>query len=212
MRIRRVMNFWVGDILSLWWVIKDIIIYVKNKYFSWKNWQNESLEQDILEYFKEFYKEIKELDKKSNNKAKKKLWELSDKWDYSLENFDDKFMKKYFDKYKKKWDYKKVFNDFEIKMNSYWSAVKECIENYWKNDWKKLKKERKLFDSFLDKNVSELKRWYIDFLMFSLFNDMLSSDTREKIINQNISLLDFEKYIPAIRKFLDKIDNRVLVK
>ena len=206
------MNFWVGDILSLWWVIKDIIIYVKNKYFSWKNWQNESLEQDILEYFKEFYKEIKELDKKSNNKAKKKLWELSDKWDYSLENFDDKFMKKYFDKYKKKWDYKKVFNDFEIKMNSYWSAVKECIENYWKNDWKKLKKERKLFDSFLDKNVSELKRWYIDFLMFSLFNDMLSSDTREKIINQNISLLDFEKYIPAIRKFLDKIDNRVLVK
>jgi hypothetical protein len=41
---------------------------------------------------------------------------------------------------------------------------------------------------------------------------MLSSDTREKIINQNISLLDFEKYIPAIRKFLDKIDNRVLVK
>jgi hypothetical protein len=31
------------------------------------------LEQDILEYFKEFYKEIKELDKKSNNKAKKKL-------------------------------------------------------------------------------------------------------------------------------------------
>jgi len=206
------MNFWVGDILSLWWVVKDIIIYVKNKYFSWKNWQNESLEQDILEYFKEFYKEIKELDKKSNNKAKKKLWELSDKWDYSLENFDDKFMKKYFDKYKKKWDYKKVFNDFEIKMNSYWSAVKECIENYWKNDWKKLKKERKLFDSFLDKNVSELKRWYIDFLMFSLFNDMLSSDTREKIINQNISLLDFEKYIPAIRKFLDKIDNRVLVK
>ena len=212
MRIRGVMNFWVGDILSLWWVVKDIIIYVKNKYFSWKNWQNESLEQDILEYFKEFYKEIKELDKKSNNKAKKKLWELSDKWDYSLENFDDKFMKKYFDKYKKKWDYKKVFNDFEIKMNSYWSAVKECIENYWKNDWKKLKKERKLFDSFLDKNVSELKRWYIDFLMFSLFNDMLSSDTREKIINQNISLLDFEKYIPAIRKFLDKIDNRVLVK
>ncbi len=206
------MNFWVGDILSLWWVVKDIIIYVKNKYFSWKNWQNESLEQDILEYFKEFYKEIKELDKKSNNKAKKKLWELSDKWDYSLENFDDKFMKKYFDKYKKKWDYKKVFNDFEIKMNSYWSAVKECIENYWKIDWKKLKKERKLFDSFLDKNVSELKRWYIDFLMFSLFNDMLSSDTREKIINQNISLLDFEKYIPAIRKFLDKIDNRVLVK
>ena len=206
------MNFWVGDILSLWWVVKDIIIYVKNKYFSWKNWQNESLEQDILEYFKEFYKEIKELDKKSNNKAKKKLWELSDKWDYSLENFDDKFMKKYFDKYKKKWDYKKVFNDFEIKMNSYWSAVKECIENYWKNDWKKLKKERKLFDSFLDKNVSELKRWYIDFLMFFLFNDMLSSDTREKIINQNISLLDFEKYIPAIRKFLDKIDNRVLVK
>lgn len=206
------MNFWVGDILSLWWVVKDIIIYVKNKYFSWKNWQNESLEQDILEYFKEFYKEIKELDKKSNNKAKKKLWELSDKWDYSLENFDDKFMKKYFDKYKKKWDYKKVFNDFEIKMNSYWSAVKECIENYWKNDWKKLKKERKLFDSFLDKNVSELKRWYIDFLMFSLFNDMLSSDTREKIINQNISLLDFEKYIPAIHKFLDKIDNRVLVK
>jgi len=212
MRNGRVMNFWVGDILSLWWVVKDIIIYVKNKYFSWKNWQNESLEQDILEYFKEFYKEIKELDKKSNNKAKKKLWELSDKWDYSLENFDDKFMKKYFDKYKKKWDYKKVFNDFEIKMNSYWSAVKECIENYWKNDWKKLKKERKLFDSFLDKNVSELKRWYIDFLMFSLFNDMLSSDTREKIINQNISLLDFEKYIPAIRKFLDKIDNRVLVK
>ena len=212
MRIMRVMNFWVGDILSLWWVVKDIIIYIKNKYFSWKNWQNESLEQDILEYFKEFYKEIKELDKKSNNKAKKKLWELSDKWDYSLENFDDKFMKKYFDKYKKKWDYKKVFNDFEIKMNSYWSAVKECIENYWKNDWKKLKKERKLFDSFLDKNVSELKRWYIDFLMFSLFNDMLSSDTREKIINQNISLLDFEKYIPAIRKFLDKIDNRVLVK
>ena len=206
------MNFWVGDILSLWWVVKDIIIYVKNKYFSWKNWQNESLEQDILEYFKEFYKEIKELDKKSNNKAKKKLWELSDKWEYSLENFDDKFMKKYFDKYKKKWDYKKVFNDFEIKMNSYWSAVKECIENYWKIDWKKLKKERKLFDSFLDKNVSELKRWYIDFLMFSLFNDMLSSDTREKIINQNISLLDFEKYIPAIRKFLDKIDNRVLVK
>ena len=138
MRIRRVMNFWVGDILSLWWVVKDIIIYVKNKYFSWKNWQNESLEQDILEYFKEFYKEIKELDKKSNNKAKKKLWELSDKWDYSLENFDDKFMKKNFDKYKKKWDYKKVFNDFEIKMNSYWSAVKECIENYWKNDWKKI--------------------------------------------------------------------------
>ena len=202
----------VWDFIALWWVIWQIISYLKKKFFSWTNWQNESLEQDILEYFKEFYKEIKELDKKSNNKAKKKLWELSDKWDYSLENFDDKFMKKYFDKYMKKWDYRKVFNDFEIKMNSYWSAVKECIENYWKNDWKKLKKERKLFDSFLDKNVSELKRWYIDFLMFSLFNDMLSSDTREKIINQNISLLDFEKYIPAIRKFLDKIDNRVLVK
>ena len=171
MRIREIMDISISDIIMAWWIIWKIFSYFKKKFFSWKNWQNESLEQDILEYFKEFYKEIKELDKKPNNKAKKKLWELSDKWDYSLENFDDKFMKKYFDKYKKKWDYKKVFNDFEIKMNSYWSAVKECIENYWKNDWKKLKKERKLFDSFLDKNVSELKRWYIDFLMFSLFND-----------------------------------------
>jgi hypothetical protein len=48
--------------------------------------------------------------------------------------------------------------------------------------------------------------------MFFFFDDMLDSDTREKIINQNILLVDFKKYIPVTNKFFDKVENRILVK
>lgn len=213
------MIVWIWDIITIWWIFKKLISYIKNRFFGETNWQNESLQQDILEYFKEFYKEVKKMEKNPKNKEIKEVMrELDDKIEnlsnenYCLDNFDEKYIRKILDKYKKKWEYGKIFYNFEIKFKSYWSSIVECIENYWDTDWKKMLKERKILNSFLNKNINKLKRWYIDFLMFFLFNDMLDTDVKEKIINQNISLIDFEKYIPVTNKFFDKVESRILVK
>ena len=213
------MIVWIWDIIAIGWIFKKLISYVKNRFFRETNWQNESLQQDILEYFKEYYKEVKKLEKKPKNKEIKEVMrELDDKIENlsnencCLDNFDEKYIRKILDKYKKKWEYGKVFYNFEIKFKSYWSCIVECVENYWDTDWKKMLKERKILNSFLEKNITKLEKWYIDFLMFFFFDDMLDSDTREKIINQNISLVDFKKYIPVTNKFFDKVENRILVK
>jgi len=213
------MEIWISEIIAIGWIFKKLISYVKNRFFRETNWQNESLQQDILEYFKEYYKEVKKLEKKPKNKEIKEVMrELDDKIENlsnencCLDNFDEKYIRKILDKYKKKWEYGKVFYNFEIKFKSYWSCIVECVENYWDTDWKKMLKERKILNSFLEKNITKLEKWYIDFLMFFFFDDMLDSDTREKIINQNISLVDFKKYIPVTNKFFDKVENRILVK
>lgn len=213
------MIVWIWDIIAIWWIFKKLFSYIKNRFFNETNRQNKSLQQDILEYFKEYYKEVKKLEKKPKNKEIKEVMrELDDKIEnlsnenYCLDNFDEKYIRKILDKYKKKWEYGKIFYNFEIKFKSYWSSIVECIENYWDNDWKKMLKERKMLNSFLEKNITKLEKWYIDFLMFFFFDDMLDSDTREKIINQNILLVDFKKYIPVTNKFFDKVENRILVK
>lgn len=216
------MNFWVGDILSLWWVVKEIIIYVKNKYFSWTNWQNESLKQDIFSYLKEFNDEIKSVDKnlKLDDKWKAILWpayEMIENFDkLSIEDFDsDKLDKTYLNnslnEYMKIWGYNNIFHDFEIKIKSYLSVVSECIENYWNNDWKKLRKERKNFDECLKKSLKSLERWYVDFMLFTLTENKRGPEIREILIDQCIDRVNFEKYVPAVQHLFDKIDNRVLV-
>jgi arsenate reductase-like glutaredoxin family protein len=62
-----------------------------------------------LEYFKEYYKEVKKLEKKPKNKEIKEVMrELDDKIEnlsnenYCLDNFDEKYIRKILDKYKKK--------------------------------------------------------------------------------------------------------------
>lgn len=226
------MNFWVGDILSLWWVVKDIIIYVKNKYFSWKNWQNESLKQDIhkiindnmAEFIKVSWK-MPELPANSkeilwNNyvelmKYQKVLeWEEVDRKEW----YD--FMGKQLNKYIKKWYYWKVINGAMIKMKSYICCIRECMEEYGENDWKKLKKERKLLEKYLKANNLKLKRWLID-LMLSLglekeihkkIKRNLTKEEKETIIDKIMESLDIEQFVPIFTNMFDQLEERVLVK
>ena len=222
MRITLIMDIW----MSTWlWDIEIIIKWfkwLKDKFFPKINRQNESLQQDIVKYFKEFYLELTLTDKKEqNNNWKEILWNTYDELkrmdalitkDFEKKEFSRDQFEKAFKNYMKEWEYGKLFNNAYIKMNSYWSTIKECIENYWNNDWKKLMKERKIFDEFLDENLKKIKEWYIDFILSWLFPKRLDSNSRKDIINKSVDKLDFEKYIPIIKKFLDKIDNRILVK
>ena len=75
--------------------------------------------------------------------------------------------------------------------------------------WKKAKKERKLFDKYILDNLLELKKAYID-LMVTILHPEFNQQQRRYIINEMVNKIDFEKYIPAIKKFLNNIDNRII--
>jgi len=232
MRIREIMDISISDIIMAWWIIWKIFSYFKKKFFSWTNWQDENLKQDIDEIFTnnmvEFVKISWKIPELPDN-SKKMLWnnyvELM-KYQKVLEweEVDYKewhdFMEKQLNNYIKKWYYWKVINGAMIKMESYISCFRECRKEYGKNDWKKLKKERKLLEKYFKENKLELKRWFID-LMLSLVPEKaineeikhkITREEKEMIIDKLMENFDIEKFVPIFNNIFNELEERILVK
>lgn len=208
--------FSIKDLLS---ILKMIWYFVYDIFFSWKKWQYKSLVEDIKSNYNELKHDLFQWDSEvKNEKIKTLLGEAYDK--VKLENpeiSDLRTMVKtknlfttWLSEYMRKWDYAKLLNWLKIKFNSYLSVLVECARNY-RADWNenKLKKERNLFDNYIVDNLLELKKAYID-LMITILHPEFNQQQRWYIINETINKIDFEKYIPAVQKFLNNIDSRVI--
>lgn len=106
------------------------------------------------------------------------------------------------------WEYKNLLNDLKSHMNAYSNTVWLCIKEYSDANRNKLKRERLALDEFVSENIDELKTIFIDF-MISISNPWLPQAEREELL-KNKDIFPLEKYVPSVRKFFDKIDNRVL--
>ena len=203
---------------DLLFVLKIVWYFVYDIFFSWKKYQYKSLVEDIKDNYNDLKQELFPwIPETENEDVKTLLGETYDK--VKLENpeiSDIKTMVKtknlfttWLSEYMKKWDYARLLNWLKIKFNSYLSVLIECARDYWNWDEKKLKKERKLFDKYILDNLLELKKAYIDF-MVTILHPEFNQQQRRYIINEMVNKIDFEKYIPAIKKFLNNIDNRIL--
>ncbi len=221
-------DFWLWDIgLVIKWFKR-----LKDKIFPWTNPQDESLKQDIDEIFTnnmaEFVKvswKIPELPDNSkemlwNNYAELMKYQKVLEWEEVNRKEWHDFMEKQLNKYIKKWYYWKMINGAMIKMKSYISCFRECRKEYGKNDWKKLKKERKLLEKYLKENRLELKRWFID-LMLSLVPEKaineeikhkITREEKEVIIDKLMENFDIEKFVPIFNNIFNELEERVLVK
>ena len=184
-----------------------------------------SLYSDIFEYFKEFMQELQSVNGWIKSDEWKILLGIEDKdldnWELSVETLE-KMMNDsnspinfHLENYMKNWDFVDVINKWKIKLDAYGDSFKECIDDYIDNKWEnkrdKLKKERELFNEYLSDNLIELKKAYIDIIIWLLY-PWINEQDKKYVMYEVIDRLDFEKYIPIIYKFLDKIDDRVLSK
>lgn len=208
--------FSIKDLLS---ILKMIWYFVYDIFFSWKKRQYKSLVEDIKSNYNELKhdlfswnpeiknEEIKTLLGKAYDKVKLENPEISDlRTMVKTKNLFTTWLSEYL----RKWDYAKLLNWLKIKFNSYLSVLVECAKNY-RADWNenKLKKERNLFDNYIFDNLSELKKAYVD-VMVTILHPEFNQQQRRYIINETINKIDFEKYIPAVQKFLNNIDGRVI--
>ena len=203
---------------DLLFVLKIAWYFVYDIFFSWKKYQYKSLVEDIKDNYNELKQELFSWSPETKNEDVKTL--LGETYDkvklMNPEISDIKTMVKtknlftaWLSEYMKKWDYAKLLNWLKFKFNSYLSVLLECARDYWNWDEKKLKKERKLFDKYILDNLLELKKAYID-LMVTILHPEFNQQQRRYIINEMVNKIDFEKYIPAIKKFLNNIDNRII--
>lgn len=208
--------FSIKDLLS---ILKMIWYFVYDIFFSWKKRQYKSLVEDIKTNYNELKhdlfswnleiknEEIKTLLGEAYDKVKLEDPEISDlRTMVKTKNLFTTWLSEYL----RKWDYAKLLNWLKIKFNSYLSVLVECAKNY-RADWNenKLKKERNLFDNYIFDNLSELKKAYVD-VMVTILHPEFNQQQRRYIINETINKIDFEKYIPAVQKFLNNIDGRVI--
>lgn len=188
-----------------------------------------SLYSDMFDYFKEFFENLQSV----NGWVKSEEWKVLlwlkdadlDNWTLSVETLEKMMNDKnspinfHLENYMRNWDYVDVIDKWKIKLDAYGNILKECIDKYLDNNWEnngnqyreKLKKERELFDEYLSDNLIELKKVYVDIIIGLLYPWIKEQDKRY-IMYEVVDRLDFEKYMPIIKDFLDKIDNRVLVK
>ena len=207
------MQFSISDLLK----IIQIIITL---FFSWikrKSWQSKSLLADLLRYYEELKNDLFEGNEAKTIETKTLLWEAYDKIQKektSIKNIKsikktDNIFKFWLRNYMKKWEYSELLEWLKIKFYSYIGVLVECIKNYWEWNEKMLRKERKLFDEYFIDNLLELKKAYIDLMISILhpeFDDQQRIDTIDKIVDK----INFEKYIPIVQKFLNKVDDRVI--
>lgn len=207
------MQFSISDLLK----IIQIIITL---FFSWikrKSWQSKSLLADLLRYYEELKNDLFEGNEAKTIETKTLLWEAYDKIQKektSIKNIKsikktDNIFKFWLRNYMKKWEYSELLEWLKIKFYSYIGVLVECIKNYWEWNERMLRKERKLFDEYFIDNLLELKKAYIDLMISILhpeFDDQQRIDTIDKIVDK----INFEKYIPIVQKFLNKVDDRVI--
>ena len=208
--------FSIKDLLS---ILKMIWYFVYDIFFSWKKRQYKSLVEDIKSNYNELKHDLFQWNPEvKNEEIKTLLGEAYDKVKLEDPEISDlrtmvktkNLFTTWLSEYMRKWDYAKLLNWLKIKFNSYLSVLVECARNY-RADWNenKLKKERNLFDNYIVDNLLELKKAYID-LMITILHPEFNQQQRWYIINETINKIDFEKYIPAVQKFLNNIDGRVI--
>lgn len=213
MRIRRVMPFSISDLLK-------IIQIIISMFFSWikrKSWQSKSLLADLLKYYEELKNDLFEGNEPKTIETKTLLWEVYSKIQKDKPSIKDvktiaktnNIFKFWLKEYLKNGEYSELLEGLKIKFYSYIGVLVECIKDYWEWNERKLRKERRLFDEYFIDNLLELKKAYIDLMISILhpeFDDQQRIDTIDKIVDK----INFEKYIPIVQKFLNKVDDRVI--
>lgn len=199
-------------------VLYNLILTVKDKFINKTDWQKESLKSDFIVIFNEFLEELKEIAPKWEppKEVKILIWEqykilqdadIEKDW---LEYKEWNMLEFWFENYLKDWDYRKVFWEAKIKLLSYFNAIKNCIKNYWDDKYyPSLRKERKLLNEFVEKNLKSLKEAFVDF-MISIISPNLSKNDRKYVIYEIVDKLNIEAYLPIFNKFFDKIDTRLI--
>ena len=107
------------------------------------------------------------------------------------------------------WNYKDLLNDLKDKMNAYSNAIGLCAIDCSEINKNKLKTNRNALDGFVSENIENFKLLYADFLV-SICNPWASQEEKE-IVFKNKDLFLLEEYIPSIKKYFDKMENRVCV-
>ena len=181
----------------------------------------QSLRTDFIKYFNELLIDLSLKDKKLWEGWQILIWknvyqELWQNWlnvnnvEFISNNLTDSnpivaWLKNYLEY----WNYKNFFNDFKDKMNAYWNSIGLCAMNCVENNKNKLKLNRAALDEFVSENIENFKILYADF-MLSISNPWASQEEKE-ILFKNKDLFLFEEYIPSIKKYFDKMENRVCV-
>jgi len=146
----------------------------------------------------------------------KNIYQAFQSWDLDINNIayvsnnldDSNATVTWINNYLVYWEYKNLLNDLKSHMNAYSNTVWLCVKEYSEANRNKLKRERLALDKFVSENIDELKTIFIDF-MISISNPWLPQEEREELL-KNKDIFPLEKYVPSVRKFFDKIDNRVL--
>lgn len=218
------MKISIWDTLQIEFQLNELIDFlklIKNqvlRYFGkTRDPKIKSLIRDIIKYFDNFCKELQAFTKWTpNQECKILLWLKKDSyWKMSFKNLlmlaNDKSnpLFVWIDNYKKNWEYRELFNDCSVKLRAYWSVLKQCFDDYWiKKHEEDLKRERELLDEFFTDNLTELEKWYVDFITATYYPSLTNKE-KKIVVDSLYKKQEFKKYIPIIKRFLDKLDKRI---
>ena len=195
----------------------SIMKWIKKLLKKYKDPVKQSLINDIISIFDDFCKDLQSfLPWNISNESKILLWmSKNNNLEMSFHNLfaiignsSNPFLV-WIDNYKESGKYKDLFSNCFLKLSAYWSILKLAFENYWINNYsKELKRERKILKEFITKNIIDLTKSYVDF-MVSTYYPSLSEDEKNFIVKKLYRKQNFKQYFPIIKKFLNKLEKRI---